>query len=273
MNHPSWYTSHPSGIEAIEVCERLSFNLGNAVKYLFRRDLKGRSVEDTMKAAWYLRREAQRLVKFEQWLPMASDDRYMISSLGRVRRGARFRKLVPTKAGYLSLVVSTPGEKHRLYYVHREVLTAFRGKPGPGCEAAHSDGNKKNNSLRNLRWTTHAENLADRIVHGTANDGERNGKSKITRKEALAIRELKGTASAESVAVRFGLSRMSVHRIWYGEAWRDRPEAPAMQRVIDAEPPASLLKTVLLMISRESGTSPESITLAAEAVEVSARQG
>jgi hypothetical protein len=61
VSHPSHYTAHPSGVEAIEVCEHLSFNLGCALKYVWRAGLKGDALEDLRKAEWYLRRELQRL--------------------------------------------------------------------------------------------------------------------------------------------------------------------------------------------------------------------
>jgi hypothetical protein len=59
VNHPEHYTSHPSGIECIEVTEHMGFCLGNAIKYLWRSDLKG-GVEDLRKAAWYIEREIAR---------------------------------------------------------------------------------------------------------------------------------------------------------------------------------------------------------------------
>lgn len=62
VNHPSHYTSHPSGIECITVTEHMSFNVGNAVKYLWRAGLKsGSPLEDLKKAAWYVNREIERL--------------------------------------------------------------------------------------------------------------------------------------------------------------------------------------------------------------------
>jgi len=60
VNHPEHYTSHPSGIECIQITEHMGFNLGNAVKYIWRADLKGNAVEDLEKAAWYLQRELDR---------------------------------------------------------------------------------------------------------------------------------------------------------------------------------------------------------------------
>lgn len=57
---PQHYTSHPSGVECIEVTEHMGFNLGNAVKYIWRADLKGDALEDLRKAAWYVQREIER---------------------------------------------------------------------------------------------------------------------------------------------------------------------------------------------------------------------
>jgi hypothetical protein len=63
VNNPPHYTAHESGLEAIDVCEHFNFNLGNALKYLWRRAHKGRPKEDLEKAAWYLRREIDRREK------------------------------------------------------------------------------------------------------------------------------------------------------------------------------------------------------------------
>jgi hypothetical protein len=59
VNHPMHYNSHPSCVEAIVVCEHMGFNLGNAMKYIWRADLKN-GVEDLEKALWYIAREIAR---------------------------------------------------------------------------------------------------------------------------------------------------------------------------------------------------------------------
>jgi hypothetical protein len=66
VNHPNHYTSHPSGVECITITEHMGFNLGNAVKYIWRADLKECAVDDLRKAVWYLERE---LTKRAQTLP------------------------------------------------------------------------------------------------------------------------------------------------------------------------------------------------------------
>lgn len=63
VNHPPHYTAHPSGIECIQVTEHMSFCLGNAVKYIWRADLKSKTIEDLQKAIWYIEREIARRAK------------------------------------------------------------------------------------------------------------------------------------------------------------------------------------------------------------------
>jgi len=57
INHPKHYTDHASGIECIQITEHMSFTLGNVIKYVWRADLKGNSIDDLKKARWYLDRE------------------------------------------------------------------------------------------------------------------------------------------------------------------------------------------------------------------------
>jgi hypothetical protein len=61
VNHPPHYTSHPSGIETIQITEHMNFCLGNAIKYILRAELKGKKIEDLEKAVWYINREIARV--------------------------------------------------------------------------------------------------------------------------------------------------------------------------------------------------------------------
>ena len=64
VNHPKHYTSHPSGVECITITEHMNFLLGNAVKYIWRADLKDNDVKDLEKAIWYLKREIERRYQY-----------------------------------------------------------------------------------------------------------------------------------------------------------------------------------------------------------------
>jgi len=63
--NPSHYRTHPSGVECIQITEHMGFNLGNAVKYIWRADLKhdDGGMEDLTKALWYIEREINRRTK------------------------------------------------------------------------------------------------------------------------------------------------------------------------------------------------------------------
>lgn len=69
VNHPKHYTSHPSGIECIEITRHYCFSIGNAIKYLWRAGLKGdagltdrqKEIEDLNKAIWYIKDRIKQL--------------------------------------------------------------------------------------------------------------------------------------------------------------------------------------------------------------------
>ena len=69
VNHPEHYTSHPSGIECIEIARHYCFAIGNAIKYLWRAGLKKdaslsdkqKEIEDLNKAIWYIKDRIKQL--------------------------------------------------------------------------------------------------------------------------------------------------------------------------------------------------------------------
>lgn len=66
INHPEHYNQHPSGVECIDIIEHFNYNLGAAVKYIWRAGLKSSDkLEDLKKASWYVDKEIQRLMKEE----------------------------------------------------------------------------------------------------------------------------------------------------------------------------------------------------------------
>lgn len=69
VNHPPHYTSDPSGVECIDIVRHRNFNVGNAIKYLWRAGLKKddslkaglKHIEDLRKAIFYIEDEIQRI--------------------------------------------------------------------------------------------------------------------------------------------------------------------------------------------------------------------
>ncbi len=63
VNHPKHYTSHPSGVECIDITEHMDFCIGNAIKYLWRAGLKDEetNIIDLQKAIFYINRKIKLL--------------------------------------------------------------------------------------------------------------------------------------------------------------------------------------------------------------------
>jgi len=69
VNHPKHYTQHQSGVECIQITEHMGFNLGNALKYIWRCDLKKDAIEDLNKAKWYIEREIEKRMRIALGVP------------------------------------------------------------------------------------------------------------------------------------------------------------------------------------------------------------
>lgn len=69
IDNPVHYNSHPSGVECIDIAEHHNFNVGNAIKYIWRAGIKKeqglsdleKELEDIDKAIWYLTRHRNNL--------------------------------------------------------------------------------------------------------------------------------------------------------------------------------------------------------------------
>ena len=57
VNHPKHHAGYPATVECIDITRHLSFDTGNAIKYVWRAGKKGdkiQAIEDLKKAKWYL---------------------------------------------------------------------------------------------------------------------------------------------------------------------------------------------------------------------------
>jgi hypothetical protein len=98
------------------------------------------------------------------------------------------------------------------------VCMAFHGpRPSARHESAHCNGKKEDNLNGNLRWATRLENKWDQRYHGTAPQGERNGGSKLSQNQALAI--LHDTRKHAVIAAEYGVGRRAVSKIKKGDRW------------------------------------------------------
>ena len=89
---------------------------------------------------------------------------YEVSNIGNVRNTKTGKTLNPSisNCGYEVVSMSTNG-KIKSANVHSLVAKAFIPNDNPQfyTDVHHIDGDKLNNKVSNLRWTTHAENAAE----------------------------------------------------------------------------------------------------------------
>ena len=105
MSKPAHYRSHASGVECIEITRNLPFDIGNAVKYVWRADLKN-GVEDYRKASWYLL-DAIEHVGHLVWEPPKPE-----VFLGQYRNLSLVTRLLGR------VIDAEPYNEHRIFYRH-----------------------------------------------------------------------------------------------------------------------------------------------------------
>lgn len=81
------YNGHPSGLECIVFAEKMTFNLGNALKYVWRGGLKSEdATQDFEKALWYVERSYHHDAYWLMGGQAAEDFRIFLAEDNRARR-------------------------------------------------------------------------------------------------------------------------------------------------------------------------------------------
>jgi hypothetical protein len=105
--------------------------------------------------------------------------------------------------------------------VNRYICQLVYGEPPTKKHhAAHNCGNPNCVNPSHLRWATCSENMADKLLHGTEQRGERHGMAKLTAENVLAIRKLEGTATQSEIGAMFGITNVTVCAIMKRRIWR-----------------------------------------------------
>lgn len=147
---------------------------------------------------------------------------YDVSNTGKIRRTKTGKVLKPYISNGYCLVDLRMCGKRKYYRIHRLVAFTFIGLPPTSKhEIRHLDGNKQNNNSENLLWGTRKENEYDKIRHNKTNRGQRNGRSKLTKKQVEQIRKLllKGDLLQRQIANMFNVTRMTISDIKGKRSW------------------------------------------------------
>jgi hypothetical protein len=162
---------------------------------------------------------------------------YQVSNHGRVKSLARYAvtpgartaidrilKYTVTHRGYRRLELNKSG-KGKKHVIHRLVAIAFLDNPDCKPEVNHIDGNKENNHLYNLEWSTSEENKSHAFVNGLSNQvgGEKHVCAKLTQSQVQEIR-LKFASgqyrNQTKVAKTYNVSRQAIWSIMNNVNWK-----------------------------------------------------
>ena len=176
----------------------------------------------------------------ELWLPVVGfEGCYEVSDRGRVRSLHRIVKhpregyerrlkgrmmalqISRTNCGYRTVRLYQDGVG-KTFTVHSLVAEAFIGPCPEGQEVLHGAAGVLNNSVENLSYGTHTENMRDKRRDGTEPDrrGELHNNSKLTEKQVLKIRELCSAGVApKEIAEQFSIHSRHVSNIARRTYW------------------------------------------------------
>ena len=170
----------------------------------------------------------------EIWKPIPGYPGYEVSDQGRVRsfwrsagkgKGQRIvnapQRIIKAKFdnGYLRVGLRQNGKKS-MFFVHRLVLLVFKGPCPPGKESCHGDGVRTNDYIKNLRWGSRLENVADKVIHGTNPMGESHPIAKLSEDQVRQIRSLYSNGYLQrEIAAMFGIGQTAVGRIVNRKSW------------------------------------------------------
>lgn len=157
------------------------------------------------------------------------EGKYQVSNQGDVRslnylHTGQTKILSPDqiRTGYMRVTLYDDAKKKRL--VHRLVMLAFVGYQD--LVVNHQNGNKSDNRLENLEYSTLSENTRhSRYVLGnipTPPRGERNGHARLTTEQVRTIREMHngGQYSYVSLAKIFCVHKQTIAGIIQNKRWQ-----------------------------------------------------
>lgn len=155
------------------------------------------------------------------------EDYFKISSFGRVfsKRTNKILKTNVGKSGYRMFVTRFSGStgKSKALKVHRLVAKTFIENPNDNTVVNHIDGDKTNNNVSNLEWTTFSGNAKHSFDVGLsrARKGEENKHSKLTNAIADEIRNRYSTEKItyNKLAEIYNVGRTTVRSIIKNERY------------------------------------------------------
>ncbi|HDX9500157.1 TPA: HNH endonuclease [Bacillus thuringiensis] len=128
------------------------------------------------------------------------------------------------KTGYKVIGLYCKG-KQKMYKVHRLVALAFIPNPENKNIINHINGDKTNNFVENLEWTTQKENIRHAFDAGLSKQGNIHYKAKLTEDDVRWIREHYVPRHPEfgvtAIAKKFSMNKATISAIINNKIWKD----------------------------------------------------
>ena len=172
--------------------------------------------------------------EYENWKDIDGyEGFYMVSNLGNIKsidriiqrktskmniKGRQMSQYIGNR-GYPMINLCINGRCKR-HLVHRIVATAFITNSLDKKYVNHIDGNKKNNNVNNLEWSTPTENSIHAHKHGLANvgRGEKQRSAKLNVDKVKYIRE--SSKTIKELSLIFNVSKQAIRDVKKKRSWK-----------------------------------------------------
>ena len=157
-----------------------------------------------------------KLKAMQIWELVKGSDKYWVSTLGNIEG----LSIWFSHDGYPK-VTTFINKLKKSVFVHRLVAYAFIPNPENKECVNHINGVKTDNRIENLEWCTRSENDLHDYKIGLKNaEGEKNGRSKLSKKDVLAIRFQAHFYPRKSIALKYNISYSHTCSIINRSMWK-----------------------------------------------------
>lgn len=164
------------------------------------------------------------ILAIEKWTSVPDFPSYEVSNLGAIRSPRGPLKGETDKDGYTRVALSRNGRKSK-FPLHRLVAICFvKGRTPERDIACHRNNVRSDNASSNLKWATQAENVADKIEHGTQQIGSKHPRASVNEAQVTEIKRLiacmpNRKGKLIGIARDLGISPHVVYHVSHGKAW------------------------------------------------------
>jgi hypothetical protein len=121
-----------------------------------------------------------------------------------------------TKAGYYVINMYVNKKKKRMY-VHRIVALCYIDNPENKATVNHKDGDKSNNSVKNLEWLTQTDNAKHAWSSGLNNNSFKLNKNQVDEIKYLYNNT---KTSHRKLALKYSVTHAQIYNILNNKSWK-----------------------------------------------------